>query len=30
MLNKWKLFNFKSVRAETELDMGPANHFCGG
>lgn len=29
MLIKWKLFNFKSVRNETELDMAPLTIFAG-
>ena len=29
MLEKWKLFNFKSVRAETELEMAPLTIFAG-
>lgn len=29
MLEKWKLFNFKSVRTETELEMAPLTIFAG-
>ena len=29
MITKWKLFNFKSVREETELDLGPLTIFAG-
>lgn len=29
MITKWKLFNFKSVRQETELELGPLTIFAG-
>src|SRR5947208_1284332 len=29
MITKWKLFNFKSIRETTELDMGPLTIFAG-
>lgn len=29
MITKWKLFNFKSVRQETELDFGPLTILAG-
>ncbi len=29
MITKWKLFNFKSVRRETELELGPLTIFAG-
>jgi predicted ATPase len=29
MIAKWKLFNFKSVKKETELDFGPLTIFAG-
>ena len=29
MITKWKVFNFKSVREETELDLGPLTIFAG-
>ena len=29
MIAKWKLFNFKSIREETELDLGPLTIFAG-
>lgn len=29
MITKWKLFNFKSVRNYTELDLGPLTIFAG-
>ena len=29
MITKWKVFNFKSIREETELDFGPLTIFAG-
>ncbi|TXI23117.1 MAG: DUF3696 domain-containing protein [Nitrosomonas sp.] len=29
MITKWKVFNFKSIREETELDLGPLTIFAG-
>lgn len=29
MITKWKLFNFKSIRNETELEFGPLTIFAG-
>ena len=29
MITKWKVFNFKSIRKETELDLGPLTIFAG-
>lgn len=29
MITKWKVFNFKSIREETELDIGPLTIFAG-
>ena len=29
MLTKWKAFNFKSIREETELDLAPLTIFAG-
>lgn len=29
MITKWKVFNFKSIRDETELDLGPLTIFAG-
>lgn len=29
MISKWKVFNFKSIREETELDLGPLTIFAG-
>jgi len=29
MITKWRLFNFKSVRKETELELGPLTIFAG-
>ena len=29
MIAKWKVFNFKSIREETELDLGPLTIFAG-
>lgn len=29
MITKWKIFNFKSIREETELDLGPLTIFAG-
>lgn len=29
MIAKWKVFNFKSIREETELDFGPLTIFAG-
>lgn len=29
MITKWKIFNFKSIRQETELDFGPLTIFAG-
>lgn len=29
MITKWKVFNFKSIRVETELDLGPLTIFAG-
>jgi predicted ATPase len=29
MITKWKVFNFKSIRQETELDLGPLTIFAG-
>lgn len=29
MITKWKIFNFKSVRQETELDLAPLTLFAG-
>ncbi len=29
MITKWKVFNFKSIRGETELDFGPLTIFAG-
>ena len=29
MLTKWKIFNFKSIREETELDLAPLTIFAG-
>lgn len=29
MITKWKVFNFKSIREETELDLGPLTIFSG-
>lgn len=29
MIAKWKVFNFKSIRDETELDLGPLTIFAG-
>ncbi len=29
MITKWKVFNFKSVREETELRMAPLTVFAG-
>jgi predicted ATPase len=29
MIAKWKLANFKSIREETELSMGPLTIFAG-
>lgn len=29
MITKWKVFNFKSIRGETELDLGPLTIFAG-
>lgn len=29
MITKWKVFNFKSIRKETELDFGPLTIFAG-
>ena len=29
MITKWKIFNFKSIREETELDVGPLTIFAG-
>lgn len=29
MITKWKVFNFKSIREETELELGPLTIFAG-
>lgn len=29
MITKWKIFNFKSIHEETELDLGPLTIFAG-
>jgi predicted ATPase len=29
MITKWKIFNFKSIREETELELGPLTIFAG-
>ena len=29
MITKWKVFNFKSIRKETELDFAPLTIFAG-
>ncbi len=29
MITKWKLFNFKSIRKETELDFAPLTILSG-
>ncbi len=29
MITKWKLFNFKSIREQTELELGPLTIFAG-
>ena len=29
MITKWKVFNFKSIRKETELDLGLLTIFAG-
>ena len=29
MIAKWKVFNFKSISEETELDLGPLTIFAG-
>ena len=29
MITKWKVFNFKSISEETELDLGPLTIFAG-
>ncbi|WP_437193953.1 DUF3696 domain-containing protein [Planctomicrobium sp. SH527] len=29
MISKWKVFNFKSIREETELELGPLTIFAG-
>src|SRR5258708_3847283 len=29
MISKWKLFNFKSVKNQTELEFGPVTIFAG-
>lgn len=29
MITRWKVFNFKSIREETELDLGPLTIFAG-
>ncbi len=29
MITKWRVFNFKSIREETELDLGPLTIFAG-
>lgn len=29
MITQWKVFNFKSIREETELDLGPLTIFAG-
>lgn len=29
MITRWKIFNFKSIRGETELELGPLTIFAG-